>query len=68
MALVQVEQSVLDAFATELANIADAVQAIVDDPGNPLQDADVSGLTSAVTRLQGMLAAPETPVEEPPAG
>lgn len=67
MALVQVDQTVLDAFGATLSEIADAVQAIVDDEANPLTDADVSGITAPIARLQDILTKPETPVEDAPA-
>lgn len=66
MALVSIEQSVLDAFGTTLQEIADNVQEIVDDPSNDLGPADVSGITGAVTRLQELVAEPESPVEPTP--
>lgn len=62
MALVQIDQTVLDAFGVALSEIADAVQAIVDDPGNPLGDADVTGITAPIARLQDILTTPEEPV------
>jgi hypothetical protein len=65
MALVQIDQSVLDAFGTTLNEIADAVQAIVDDEDNPLGDADVTGITAPIARLQEILTTPEEPVEPP---
>lgn len=63
MALVQIDQTVLDAFGSTLSEIADAVQAIVDDETNPLGDADVTGITAPITRLQELLTKPEEPVE-----
>lgn len=66
MALVQIDQTVLDAFGTTLGEIADGVQALVDDETNPLTDADVTGITAPIARLQEILTAPETPVEETP--
>lgn len=66
MALVQIEQSVLDAFGGTLNEVADAVQALVDDDTNPLTDADVSGIVQPITRLQSLLAKPEQPVEPVP--
>lgn len=66
MALVQIEQSVLDAFGETLETIVDEVQAIVDDESNPLTDADVSGIIEGLTKLEGILAQPETPVEPEP--
>ncbi len=65
MALVKVDQTVLDAIGTTLTEVADAVQVIVDDETNPLTDADLTGITTPVTRLQEILTKPETPVEPP---
>jgi hypothetical protein len=66
MALVQIDQTVLDAFGSTLSEIADGVQALVDDDSNPLTDADVTGITAPITRLQELLAKPEEPVEPTP--
>jgi hypothetical protein len=65
MALVQVDQTVLDAIGTELGNVADAVQAIVDNPSVPLEAADLTGITAPVSRLQELLTKPEEPVDPP---
>lgn len=69
MALVSVEQSVLDAIGTELSGVADAVQAIVDDQSNPLEAADLTGITQPLSRVQELLTKPQEPVEptQPPA-
>jgi hypothetical protein len=65
MALVSVDQTVLDSIGTELGSIADAVQALVDNPDVPLGAADLSSITDAVSRIESSLTAPETPVEPP---
>lgn len=66
MALVSVDQTVLDGIGTELGTIADAVQALVDNPDVPLQAADLTSITDAVGRIESSLTAPETPVEPAP--
>ena len=63
MALVQVDQTVLDAIGDTLDEIADAVQTIVDNDDNPLQDADMTGITGPISRLQEILTKPEVPVD-----
>lgn len=63
MALVQVDQTVLDAIGDTLDEIADAVQEIVDNDDNPLQDADMTGITGPISRLQEILTKPEVPVD-----
>lgn len=63
MALASIEQSVLDEIGTQLQTVADGVQAIIDDPSNDLGPADLSGITDAVSRLQGLVSEPETPVD-----
>lgn len=65
MALVQVDQTVLDAIGSTLGDVADAVQKIVDDETNPLGEADLTGITEPVARLQEILTKPEEPVEPP---
>ena len=65
MALVSVDQSVLDAIGTELGAIADAVQELVDNPDVPLDAADLSVITAPVARMQEALTAPEEPVQPP---
>lgn len=66
MALVSVDQTVLDSIGTELGSIADAVQALVDNPDVPLGAADLSSITAAVSRIESSLTAPETPVDPAP--
>ncbi len=63
MALVSIDQSVLDEIGNQLGVIADGVQAIIDDPSNDLGPADLTAVTNGVSRLQGLVAQPETPVE-----
>jgi hypothetical protein len=66
VALASIEQSVLDQIGSSLQEVADGVQAIIDDPGNDLGPADMTAVTSAVSRLQDLVANPETPVEPTP--
>lgn len=66
MALVSIEQSVLDELGNTLGTIADGVQAIIDDPSNDLGPADFTAVTAGVARLQSLVAAPETPADETP--
>lgn len=66
MAAVQVDQTVLDAIGTELSAVADAVQAIVDNPDVPLGAADLAPITAPLARIQDALTEPETPVEPAP--
>lgn len=63
MALVKIDQSVLDEFGTQLSTIADEVQKLVDDESNPLSDADVSGITGPLARINTLFQAPTTPVD-----
>ena len=63
MALVQIDQTVLDEIASDLQVVLDEVTAIVDNPDVPLGDADVSGITEAVNSIQAKLANPTTPVD-----
>lgn len=55
MALVSVEQDVLDTIGLELTNLGDAVQALVDDPGNTLTAADLSVITDPLARIESIL-------------
>ena len=64
MALVSIEQSDLDDIATTVSDVADALQAVIDNP-NPLAPADESALQAAVVKLQGV--GPKTAPVEPPA-
>lgn len=66
VALVSVDQSVLDAIGTELSAIGDAVQTLVDNPDVPLDAADLSVITEPISRIQNALTEPETPVEPEP--
>lgn len=59
MAQVSVEQDVLDTIGTELGAIGDAVQALVDNPGNPLTAADLTVITDPLARIQDILPHPE---------
>jgi hypothetical protein len=66
VALASIEQSVLDDLGTTLGTVADGVQAIIDDPSNDLGPADLSSVNAGLARLQALVAAPETPVDENP--
>jgi hypothetical protein len=55
MAQVSVEQDTLNTIGTELGNIADAVQVLVDDSSNPLQAADLTSITDPLARIQDIL-------------
>jgi hypothetical protein len=55
MAQVAVEQDDLDTIGTELSNLGDAVQKLIDDPGNPLTAADLSVITEPLARIEGIL-------------
>ena len=66
MALVSIDQTVLDELGNTLQTVADGVQSIIDDPDNDLGPADLSAVTDAVSRLQALVANPETPVEPTP--
>lgn len=59
MAQVAVEQDVLNSIGDELGNIGDAVQALVDDPGNPLTEGDLSVITEPLARIKDILPHPE---------
>lgn len=59
MAAVQVEQDTLNTIGSELSAVADAVQAIIDDPGNPLEAADLTSITEPLARIQDALPHPE---------
>jgi hypothetical protein len=59
MVAVQVDQEVLDSIGTELGNIGDAVQALVDSKDNPLTAADLSVITDPLARIQDALPHPE---------
>jgi hypothetical protein len=63
MALVKVDQTVLDAIGDTLSGILTAVEEIVADESNPLQDADLTKITGPVTALQEVLTRPTEPVE-----
>jgi hypothetical protein len=69
MSDVVISQEALDAFATEINESVDAVAAeikkLVDDTGNPLTAADVTGLTAAVDKLKALEPPAVEPVEEP---
>ena len=62
MAQVAVEQDVLNSIGDELSNIGDAVQALVDDPGNPLAEADLTSITQPLARIKDILPHPEQQV------
>jgi hypothetical protein len=57
MALVSVEQSDLDSIAQTVSDVADSLQAIIDNP-NPLDPADETALNAAVAKLQSVGPAP----------
>lgn len=65
MAKVQIDQESLDTFASEISDavttISDEIAALVASTSNPLTDADVTGLQSAVDALKGL----EPPATEP---
>ena len=66
MALVSVDQTVLDAIGATLDEVAEAVETIVNDEDNPLGAADLTSITEPVARLQDILTKPEAPVEPAP--
>jgi hypothetical protein len=53
MALVSIEQDVLDSVATDVSDTADILQGILDSE-TPLDPADVTSLTAAVAKLKGV--------------
>lgn len=73
MALVTIDQTVLDGFAASLTTIDTAVKALAANPNNNLQPADVSGITNEIAAIQADLNPPApadpTPVstDTPPA-
>lgn len=62
MALVSIEQDVLDGIATDVSDTADVLQGILDSE-TPLDPADVTALEGAVAKLKGV--GPQVPT--PPA-
>jgi archaellum component FlaC len=65
MALVSVEQDVLNTIGTELTNIADAVQTLADDANNPLTAADLTVITDPLSRIENILPPTVEPDTEP---
>jgi hypothetical protein len=64
MAQVAVDQEVLNTIGEELGNIGDAVQAIVDDPGNPLEEGDLTVITEPLSRIKDILPHPDQSLPE----
>lgn len=63
MALVQVDQDVIDTLTDELSGIGDALDAEIQSLKTALPDADLSGLTAVKDRLAGL----EVPTPAPDA-
>ena len=65
MALVTIDQAVIDGIVTELTTIETEVQALVASEQNNLQPADVSGITTALSAISASLTPAPTPVPAP---
>ena len=57
MAFVKVDSDKLSSIETELGNVSDGVQALIDDPNNNLAEDDLSGISGPLDALRDKLAA-----------